>query len=54
MKKVFYGWWIVIGAMLLFSIITPISVSLATKFLIPVIAELNLRCTEFTLSIAIL
>lgn len=40
--------------MLLFSIITPISVSLATKFLIPVTAELNVSRTEFTLSNVIL
>lgn len=40
--------------MLLFTIITPISVCLATKFLIPVTAELNVSRTEFTLSNVIL
>lgn len=54
MKKIFYGWWIVIGAMVVFAVITPAAVALATKFLIPVTAELGASRTEFTLSNAIL
>lgn len=54
MKKVFYGWWIVIGAMVVFAVITPAAVALATKFLIPVTAELGASRTKFTLSNAIL
>lgn len=54
MKKLFYGWWIVIGAVIVFATITPAAVALATKFLIPVTAELGASRAEFTLSNAIL
>lgn len=53
MKKIFYGWWIVIAAMLVFAVITPAAVALATKFLLPVTMELKASRTEFTLSQAI-
>lgn len=54
MKKVFYGWWIVVGAMLVFAVITPAAVALASKFLIPVTTEFKASRAEFTLSNAIL
>lgn len=53
-KKVFYGWWIVLGAVFIFATITPAAVALASKFLIPVTSDLGFSRSQFTLSNAIL
>lgn len=52
--KIFYGWWIVLGALLLTSTLVPSVVAMANKFLIPVTAEMGISRSAFTLSNTIL
>lgn len=53
-KKPFYGWWIVLGSILVTGTIVPGVIALANKFLIPVTEELNISRSAFTLSNTIL
>ncbi len=52
--KIFYGWWIVLGSVLITATIVPSVMALANKFLIPVTTEMGISRSAFTLSNAIL
>ncbi|MBP1043920.1 MFS transporter [Vagococcus sp. BWB3-3] len=53
-SKIFYGWWIVIGAVVLTSTLVPGVVAMANKFLIPVTEDMGISRSAFTLSNTIL
>lgn len=53
-NKIFYGWWIVAGAVVLTSTLVPSVVAMANKFLIPVTEEMGISRSAFTLSNTIL
>lgn len=53
-NKPFYGWWIVLGSILVTGTIVPSVIALANKFLIPVTEDLNISRSAFTLSNTIL
>ena len=53
-KRIFYGWWIVAGAVLITSTLVPSVVAMANKFLIPVTEEMSITRSAFTLSNTIL
>lgn len=53
-KKIFYGWWIVAGAVLITSTLVPSVVAMANKFLIPVTEDMGISRSAFTLSNTIL
>ncbi|WP_314064065.1 MFS transporter [uncultured Vagococcus sp.] len=53
-NKIFYGWWIVAGAVVLTSTLVPGVVAMANKFLIPVTEEMGISRSAFTLSNTIL
>lgn len=53
-KKVFYGWWIVLGCILITSTMVPLIMSLSNKFLIQVTGEMGVSRSSFTLSNTIL
>ncbi len=53
-SKIFYGWWIVAGAVVLTSTLVPGVVAMANKFLIPVTEDMGISRSAFTLSNTIL
>ena len=53
-KKIFYGWWIVLGSVLVTATMVPSVMAMANKFLIPVTDEMNISRSAFTLSNSIL
>lgn len=53
-KKIFYGWWIVLGCILITSTMVPLIMSLSNKFLIQVTTEMGISRSSFTLSNTIL
>lgn len=53
-NKVFYGWWIVIGSVLVTSTMVPSVMAMANKFLIPVTTDMGINRSTFSLSNAIL
>ncbi|MGY3767125.1 MFS transporter [Vagococcus vulneris] len=53
-KRIFYGWWIVAGSVLITSTLVPSVVALANKFLLPVTADMGISRSAFTLSNTIL
>ncbi|MDR2833613.1 MAG: MFS transporter [Streptococcaceae bacterium] len=46
-KKLFYGWWVVIGCMILMASIGPISIPLTTMYLIPITEEFEISRSAF-------
>ncbi len=52
--KIFYGWWIVFGSVLITASMVPSAMSMANKFLIPVTTEMGISRSAFSLSNAIL
>jgi len=48
-KKLFYGWWVVIGCMMIMGPIVPISIPLATMYLPPIAAEFGISRSSFLL-----
>ena len=53
-KKIFYGWWIVLGSILITATVVPSVMAMAGKFTIPVITELGITRTAFTLGNSLL
>lgn len=53
-KKVFYGWWIVLGCVLITSTMVPVVMSLSNKFLIPVTQEMGISRSAFSMISTIL
>ncbi len=53
-NKIFYGWWIVLGSVLVTATMVPSAMSMANKFLIPVTKEMGISRSAFSLSNAIL
>lgn len=53
-KKMFYGWWIVIGSVLVTATIVPSVMALANKFLIPVTTDMGISRSAFSLGNALL
>lgn len=53
-KKIFYGWWIVIGSVLVTATIVPSVMALANKFLIPVTTDMGISRSAFSLGNALL
>ncbi len=53
-KKIFYGWWIVIGSILVTATIVPSVMALANKFLIPVTTDMGINRSTFSIGNAIL
>ena len=53
-KKIFYGWWVVLGAVLVTATMVPSAMSMANKYLLPVTAEMGISRSAFSLSNAIL
>lgn len=49
-SKIFYGWWIVLGCVLITTTMVPPIMSLSNKFLIQVTTEMNISRGAFTLS----
>lgn len=52
--KVFYGWWIVLGCMLITSTMVPVVMALSNKFLIPVTQAMDISRSSFSLISTIL
>lgn len=53
-NKIFYGWWIVIGSILVTATIVPSVMALANKFLIPVTTDMGINRSTFSIGNAIL
>lgn len=53
-NKIFYGWWIVVGAMLVTATIVPSVMAMANKFLIPVTTDMGISRSAFSIGNAIL
>lgn len=53
-SKIFYGWWIVLGSIIITATMVPSAMSMANKFLIPVTTEMGISRSAFSLSNAIL
>lgn len=53
-SKIFYGWWVVFGCVLITSTMVPVVMSLSNKFLIPVTKEMNISRSAFSLISTIL
>lgn len=53
-NKFFYGWWIVIGSVLVSSTIVPSAMALTSKFLVPVTTDMGISTSAFTLGNSIL
>lgn len=49
-KKIFYGWWIVLGCILITSTMVPLIMALSNKFLIQVTSEMEVSRSSFTLA----
>lgn len=47
-NKIFYGWWIVLGCVLITSTIVPVVMALSNKFLIPITEEMNISRSSFS------
>ena len=43
-SKIFYGWWVVLGCVLITTTMVPPIMSLSNKFLIQVTTEMNISC----------
>ena len=53
-KKFFYGWWIVVGAVLVTATMVPSAMSMANKYLLQVTEEMGITRSAFSLNNAIL
>ncbi|CUH92817.1 MFS transporter [Herbinix luporum] len=53
-NKIFYGWWIVIGSILVIATIVPSVMALANKFLIPVTTDMGIKRSTFSIGNAII
>jgi MFS family permease len=53
-NRMFYGWWIVIGSVLITATMVPSVMAMANKFLIPVTTDMGISRSAFSLSNAIL
>lgn len=53
-NKIFYGWWIVVGSVLVTSTIVPSVMALANKFLIPVTSDMGINRSTFSIGNSIL
>jgi len=53
-NKIFYGWWIVVGSILVTSTMLPSGMALANMFLIPVTTDMGINRSAFSLSNSIL
>lgn len=53
-SKIFYGWWIVVGSVLVTATIVPSVMALANKFLIPVTTDMGINRSTFSIGNAIL
>lgn len=53
-NKIFYGWWIVVGSILVTATIVPSVMALANKFLIPVTTDMGINRSTFSIGNAIL
>jgi MFS family permease len=47
-NKIFYGWWVVLGCVLITSTIVPVVMALSNKFLIPITEEMNISRSSFS------
>lgn len=48
-KKIFYGWWIVAGMVLILATIVPLVMALSNKYLIPVTQDMGISRSSFSL-----
>lgn len=53
-QKIFYGWWIILGCIIITSTMVPLVMSLSNKFLIQVTKEMGISRSSFTLANTIL
>lgn len=53
-SKMFYGWWIVIGGVLLITMTVPFTSALVSLYMLPVTEEFGLTRSAFTLTTTIL
>ncbi|MFW7433835.1 hypothetical protein [Vagococcus carniphilus] len=53
-EKMFYGWWVVLGCVLITTTMVPSVMSMANKFLIPFTTEMGVSRGAFTFSNTIL
>lgn len=53
-NKIFYGWWIVIGCMVITTTMVPLIMSLSNKFLLQITNDMNISRSSFTLTSTIL
>lgn len=53
-NKIFYGWWIVVGSILVTATIVPSVMALANKFLIPVTTDMGINRSTFSIGNSIL
>lgn len=53
-KKIFYGWWIVVGSVLVTATIVPSVMAIANMFLIPVTTEIGISRSTFSIGNTIL
>lgn len=48
-KKIFYGWWVVVGCILITATMVPVIMALSNKYLIPITEEMGISRSAFTL-----
>ncbi len=53
-KKIFYGWWIVIGSLLVTGTVVPSVMAMSNKFLISITKDMGISKSAFTLSNSLL
>lgn len=49
-RKIFYGWWIVLGSVLVTATMVPLVISLSSKYLVQITGEMHLTRAQFTLT----
>lgn len=49
-KKIFYGWWVVLGSAILLALLGPATVAVANIYQTSVVAEFGIANSQFALS----
>ena len=53
-KGIFYGWWIVLGGLLLITLTVPFTSALVGLYMLPITEEFNIPRTAFTFTVSII
>ncbi len=49
-SKMFYGWWIVLGATIILAVLGPATVAVANIYQAPIVAEFGITNSQFAIS----